>query len=86
MECRTESQISVFTQVFLVCGLFQYTGIDFLIFLFVCVFFNVRNSNKREVPKNNPPKHNGIMYFTNITPSVKSADSPVYFDIPYLNK
>ena len=53
---------------------------------FFFFFFNVRNSNKREVPKNNPPIHNGIMYFTNITPSVKSADSPVYFDIPYLNK
>ena len=67
----------------------------FLICLFVClfVFFNVRNSNESEVAKNNPSKHNGIMYFnssrfvyTNITPSVKFADSPVYFDIPYLNK
>ena len=85
------------------CGLF-YTGIllikspatilnerfDFLICLFV---LDVRNSNNREVPKNNPRKHNGIMYFnssrfvyTNITPPVKFADSPVYFNIPYLNK
>ena len=68
---------------------------DFLICLFVCLFFifYVRNSNKREVPKNNPGKHNGIMYFnssrflyTNTTPSVKFADSPAYFDISYLNK
>ena len=35
---RVAASISVFTQVFLVCGLFQYTGIDFLIFLFVCFF------------------------------------------------
>ena len=34
LECRTESQISVFTQLFLVCGLFQYTGIDFFFFFF----------------------------------------------------
>ena len=87
------------------CGLF-YTGISLnhqqlflmkdLISYFVCLFvlfLNVRNSNKREVAKNNPRKHNGIMYFnssmfvyTNITPSVKFADSPVYFDIRYLNK
>ena len=67
-----------------------------LISYFVCLFvlfLNVRNSNRREVAKNNPRKHNRIMYFnssrfvyTNITPSVKFADSPVYFDIRYLNK
>ena len=38
---------------------------DFLICLFVVFFLNVRNSNKGEVPKKNPRKHNGIMHFNN---------------------
>ena len=74
-------------------SVYRYWFLNLFVCLFVFFFLNVRNSNKREVPKNNPPKHNGIMYFnssgfvyTNITPSVKFADSPVYFDIPYLNK